>query len=112
MTTALNLQELQLVYERRTRLRMDASEAEELTVTATNGEVVRILLARTVLFPGFLSSTQEPELGVIVEPVNLPEGINVWGRRFAGPGWPSWNGIRAAIEEVAEEAAEIRATRY
>lgn len=77
-------------------------------VETSNGEIVRVILGATARFPGFTSVEEIPALGVVVEPANLPSDVQVWGRRFAGPAWPSWVGIAAAIDAVALDSLEIR----
>lgn len=72
----------------------------EFQIAASNGEIVRLRVERTVEDPDFQAVT--------IQPIGLPSETQTWGRRFAGPRLPVWAGLSAAVESVGSEAAFVR----
>ena len=73
----------------------------DFNILAGNGEVVRLQIQRAELEPKFQT--------VLIEPALLPDEAQPWGRTFAGPRLPTWDGLRAAVDSVGVEAADVRA---
>ena len=107
-SNAISLDEFKQFYEQRVEAPM-SQPSERVLVEAPNGESVYVTFGITTNFPGFTSLIEHAPLGVIVEPANLPDDVQSWGRRFAGPAWPAWPGVRAAVEAVGEDTAALRA---
>ena len=108
MPQPISLTDMERTYEERIQ-RPLGQPAESFLVEAANGEIVSVTLGLTVRFAGFTTVPSIPELGVVVEPANLPSDLQTWGRRFEGPAWPAWSGLRSAIDAMSNESADIRA---